>query len=705
MSEVPERSDPAELAERFARERRALEAKVETLELELLKLHHTAELDRQTAVGAKNELEVIRRSTSWRLSAPVRVMGPLRTAVQGPAQTRRSLRARGGVRAIGRSLKEQGLRRTLVRIREEASRSGHVTGYKSWVSAYDELSDADRASIQRHVSQLEARPVISVVMATYDTAPDVLREALDSVVDQLYPSWQLSICDDASPGTATWAVLEEYAARDARIVVRRRAGNSGIARATNDALDGATGEFVAFMDHDDVITEHALYLVALELLRHPEADLVYSDEDKLDGDGHRYEPHFKPQWNPDLLLAQNYMSHLTVVRRSLLSELGGLRTDLDGAQDHDLALRITHATTPERIRHVPYVLYHWRQHASSGSFSATRLAEAAAASRRAVSDHLVRTGASGAVVEPSPRVASWNRVVWPLPDPAPAVTVIIPTRDRMSLLRECLTGLLERTDYPALHVLVVDNDSSEPETLAYLDRVVADPRVEVLRAPGPFNYSAINNRAVQAAETPLVLLLNNDIVVRDRDWLREMVSQATRPGVGIVGARLVYADERVQHAGVILGIGGVAGHSHKYANPLDIGYFGRLVLAQDVSAVTGACMLMHRDLFLQAGGLDEVDLSVAFNDVDLCLKVRVAGHRVVWTPYAELYHLESASRGVEASHAQIARFNRESAVMRDRWGSWLRDDPAYNPNLSDVREDFSLAAPPRVLKPWARRTR
>lgn len=678
----------------------ALQRRIAQLELDLLQARHDAALERQAVLSARAELDLLRRSTSWRLSAPVRALGPLRTALQGPAGTRRSLRSRGGASALVRSLREQGLRPTAARVRQELRSAGHVTDYRAWIEAYDTLRAPDVDSIRAHVAELTRPPLISVVMATYDSDARLLREAVRSVQDQLYPHWELCVCDDASPTPAAAETLAELAATDPRIKTTRRTDNGGIAHATNDALALTSGELVAFLDHDDVLAPHALYLVALEALQHPTAVLIYSDEDKLDAHGRRYEPHFKPDHNPDLLLAQNYVNHLTVLRRSALLEAGGLRTDLDGAQDHDLVLRVLAAADPGAVRHIPHVLYHWRQHTGSGSFSATRLQEAAAASRRAVSDIVADHGARA---EPSPHVRSWNRVVWPLPAEPPGVTVVVPTRDRLPLLRECLAGLLERTDYPALQVLVVDNDSGEPETLDYLRTVTADPRVRVLSSPGPFNYSALNNRAVRETDTPLVLLLNNDIVVRQPDWLREMVAHASRPEVGVVGARLLYADERVQHAGVVLGIGGVAGHSHKYANPLDPGYFGRLVLTHDVSAVTGACLLTRRELFLQLDGLDEVDLAVAFNDVDYCLKVRQAGLRVVYTPYAELFHLESASRGLEESPAQIARFNRESGVMRDRWDSWLRNDPAYNPNLTVVREDFSLATPPRALRPWVGR--
>ena len=296
----------------------AVLARIAQLEQELRRAQHDAALDRQAVEGLRAELAVMRSSTSWRVTAPLRGLGPLRTALQGPAGARRSLRSKGGVRAVGRALQEQGLRRTLARVREEFRRGAHVTGYKAWVDTYDTLSDSDRTAIRRHVTQLVDPPVISVVMATYSPEPAVLRAALASVQEQLYPHWQLSVCDDASPDSTTWAVLEELAARDPRVTLHRRSTNGGIAAATNDALAGATGEHVAFLDHDDVLAPHALYLVAVELLEHPGTDVVYSDEDKLDADGRRYEPHFKPQWNPDLLLAQKYLNHRTVLRRSLV---------------------------------------------------------------------------------------------------------------------------------------------------------------------------------------------------------------------------------------------------------------------------------------------------------------------------------------------------------------------------------------------------
>jgi len=678
----------------------AAHRRIEELEQQLAVMRSEVARDRRAVEQARAELQVMRRSTSWRLSAPVRVLAPVRSALQGPPGTRRSLRSKGGRAAVLRSLREHGVRRTLLRIREEMRGSRHHIGYPGWVQAYDLLDGTDRAQIRSHLAELSDAPVISVVMAAHESDPALLRAALDSVCGQLYDRWELCVCDDGSASAAVMSVLTAYADGEPRIKIVRREVNGGIARATNDAIGLATGDWVAFLDHDDELAPHALYLIAVEALRAPDAQVLYSDEDKIDADGERFEPHFKPRFDPDLLLAQNYLSHLTVLRRDLLTRLGGLREDLDGAQDHDLVLRAVSAAGEEHVRHLPHVLYHWRQHPGSGTFSATRLQEATAASRRAVQDSLAGTGAQ---VRPAPGVPLWNRVVWPLPAAAPGVTVIIPTRDRVELLRDSVDGLLRRTNYPDLRLIVVDNDSVEPASRTYLDEITRDERVRVLPAPGPFNYSALNNRAVREAETPLVLLLNNDVVVREPGWLRELASHAVRPGVGVVGGKLLYADERVQHAGVVLGIGGVAGHSHKYAARELPGYFGRLVLTNRFSAVTGACLLTHRDLFLDLGGLDEIDLPIAFNDVDFCLRVRESGRAVVFTPYAELYHLESASRGLEESPRQIARFNRESEVMRERWPGWLRDDPAYNPNLTDVHEDFSLAAPPRVARPWVDR--
>jgi GT2 family glycosyltransferase/2-polyprenyl-3-methyl-5-hydroxy-6-metoxy-1,4-benzoquinol methylase len=659
------------------------------------------ELDGQSALrqAAEEQVAAMLGSTAWRVTSPVRALGPLRAAVQGPVQTRRSLRETADPRKLARRVRERGVRSALSSVRSTLAAPAVQDDYLRWVAEHDTLGDADRAAIRRHVDQLPRRPLLSVVVPAYNTDEVALREALDSVLGQLYPEWELGVVDDASPDPVVWQVLQDYAARDRRVMVQRRAENGGIAAATNDAITAAQGEYVVLLDHDDVLPAHALYMVALEVLAHPDADVVYSDEDKLDAQGRRAEPNFKPDFNHELLLGQNTISHLGVYRTSLLRELGGLRAEVDGSQDHDLALRAVAASSPERVRHIPHVLYHWRQFSGSGTFSAANAGKAAAASRAAVQAHLEQLG-EPARVEPDPLVPTWNRVVWPVPDPTPEVTVVIPTRDRVQLLRTAVQGVLEQTDYPALRVVVVDNDSSDPATLAYLEQLSADPRAEVLRRPGTFNYSALNNAAVRATNSPLVLLLNNDIVVREPGWLREMVSLVLRRGVGAVGAKLLYGDGRVQHGGVLLGILGVANHAHLLFPGDSPGYFGRLALLQEVSAVTGACLLTRREVYESVGGLDEDNLAVAFNDVDFCLRVREAGQRVLWTPHAVLTHLESVSRGRDTNGERLERFEREIVYMKKTWGRALRSDPAYNPNLTITATDFSLADVPRWTRPW-----
>ena len=492
---------------------------------------------------------------------------------------------------------------------------------------------------------------------------------------------------------------QKQAAADSRIKVVRRPENGNICAATNTALTLATGEFVALMDHDDILPERALYEVAALLQEHPDADLIYSDEDKIDEAGRRYDPHFKSDFNPDLLLGQNMVNHLGVFRRSLIEAAGGFRVGFEGSQDYDLTLRAIERTDPSRIRHIPFILYHWRVFASSTAFSTVELPRATAAAHRALTEHFERRGIK-ATVEEAPATNRFTRIRHAMPTPAPRVSLIVPTRDKVELLRGCVEGLRHRTDYPDLEILIVDNNSERPETFAYFDSLKDDPRVRVLRYESPFNYSAINNFAAAQATGSMLGLINNDIEVIGADWLTEMVSHAARPEVGAVGAKLYYADDTIQHAGVITGICGVAGHSHKGRVRTDYGYFSRLQLTQDLSCVTAACLIMRKAVFDAVGGLDAANLAVAFNDVDLCLKVREKGWLVVWTPFAELYHLESASRGSDTAPDKIHRFMGEIEHMKRRWGDALATDPYYNPNLTLDAEDFGIAFPPRVRKPW-----
>ncbi|PMR78639.1 glycosyltransferase family 2 protein [Halomonas urumqiensis] len=561
-----------------------------------------------------------------------------------------------------------------------------LDGYSHWLKRRHELG-AD--SVRRIVEKLPCAPTISVLVPVFDPVVTWLRECLESVLTQSYPHWQLCVADDASTNPEVHKLLEEFAERDSRVVVVYRPRNGHICAATNSALAVAQGEFIALLDHDDRLPHNALFHVAEALHRHPEACVLYSDEDKIDEHGVRFDPHFKPDWNPDLLLAQNYISHLGVYRASLVKRIGGFREGFEGSQDHDLLLRATVNLSPTQVVHIPHVLYHWRAACGSTALGSDQKSYSAEAGLAAVNDHLLRH-TPGARAEPG-RYPNTYRVHWPLPDSLPLVSLLVPTRDRIEILRPCVDAILERTEYANLELLILDNQSECAETLAFMRDVESrDSRVRVLRWEHAFNYSAINNFGARHARGEILGLVNNDIEPIDEGWLGEMVSQVCRPEIGCVGAKLYYPNDTIQHAGVILGIGGVAGHSHKYLPREAPGYFSRLHLAQGMSAVTAACLLVRREVFERVGGLNEAELPVAFNDVDFCLRVRGAGFRNLWTPYAELYHNESLSRGRDDDKAKKVRAASEVAYMRRTWTDQLVNDPAYNPNLTLEFEDFSL---------------
>lgn len=649
----------------------------------------------------------LRASTSWRLTGPLRFVATqayrTRRAVSliGPA-----LRVGGGASGTARRALRlyrnegwSGIKRGL-RIAASAgqvvptpgSDSFHRNDYTEWVRRYDNLDMPRRQRLLQRIAAFSQQPLISVLMPVYNTPTVYLEQAIASVRAQLYGNWELCIADDASTAPEVRQLLQAAAAADARIKVVHRERNGHISAASNSALELASGSFVALLDHDDLLAPLALYRIVEAINAHPDALLIYSDEDKIDVAGHRYEPYFKSDFNYELLLAQNMISHLGVYRTSLLRELGGFRVGYEGAQDYDLALRVVERAAPAQIVHVPYVLYHWRAIAGSTALDEGEKDYAAEAGRKAVAEHLARRGLTAEVL-PAPEGPSLNRVRFACPSPQPLVSIIIPTRDRADLLGMCLDSLIERTSYQNYEVIIVDNGSTEQATADLFARLPKD-RFRILRDESPFSFSALNNHAAREARGTLLCLMNNDIEILTPDWLEEMVSFASQPEIGCVGARLWYPDGRLQHGGVIIGLGGVAGHAHKYFPKGDPGYFRRAVLHQSLSAVTAACLLLRREIYEQVDGLD-VGLAVAFNDIDFCLRVREAGYRNVWTPYAEMVHHESASRGLEDSPAKQARFAAEVQFVQARWGRSLREDPAYSVNLTLDSEDYAYAWPPR----------
>jgi GT2 family glycosyltransferase len=563
-----------------------------------------------------------------------------------------------------------------------------IGDYESWIAAH-EVSGVEAGRLwTAQLQTLTARPLISILVPTYETPADLLSAMIESVQAQVYPNWQLCLADDASKSPQVRQIIEAAMAQDERIKAVFRPTNGHISEASNSALDLATGEWLAMLDHDDVLTPDALLCLAMEIEAHPDAACIYSDEDKLNEQGERFEPFFKPDFAPELLRAQNYLNHLTAHRTERVKAAGGWRKGFEGSQDYDLNLRLLETVDPRQVRHIPKVLYHWRAVEGSTALSNDQKSYAFDAGLKALEDHVGRMKFDAQVEKAGD--FPFYRVRYALPQPAPTVSLVIPTRDRADLLRLCMTSVLERTDYPSYEVIIVDNGSTEAETFALFETLKADGRVRILPHPGPFNYSRINNAAVEISRGEIVGLLNNDIEVISPGWMTEMVALASLPRMGCVGAKLYYPHDMVQHAGVVLGLGGVAGHSHKHRYRGDPGYFGRIAVSHEVSAVTGACLFVRRSIWDQLGGLNE-DLAVAFNDVDFCIRVREAGYTNVFTPFAELYHHESVSRGTEDSPEKQARFEKEVAYMLNRWPAQIGSDPYYSQNLSMVRDDYSIA--------------
>ncbi len=554
--------------------------------------------------------------------------------------------------------------------------------YRRWIGKHE----PDGAALMKQRAHRFGRsPKISVVVPVYNPPAALLEAMIASVREQTYGNWQLCLAD-ASNAAHVRPTLEKAAASDSRIKVAFLSENKGIVGNSNAAAALATGDYLALLDHDDTLAPFALHEVVAAINDSPDADFLYSDEDKIDTHGDRVEPNFKPDWSPETLRSRNYVCHLTTLKKSLFDAIGGFRPGFDGSQDYDLVLRASEQA--KRIVHIPRVLYHWRMHAQSTAMVKGTKNYAFEAGKRAVAEHLTRLGIDASVHDGA--VQGLYQVVYHLRT-QPLVSIIIPSKDQVGLLSRCVDSLA-KSSYANYELVIVENGSTLPETHAYYRELQKQPHARVVEWTKPFNYAAVNNFAAAEAKGDLLLFLNNDTEAINPDWLEAMVTQAVQPGVGAVGAKLYYADDTIQHAGIVVGMGGVAGHSHLFYPRQAAGYMQRLRITQNVAAVTGACLLMPRKVFAEVGGFDE-GFVLAFNDVDLCLAVLKAGYRVVWTPDAELYHLESKTRGYEDTAEKQARFKREYDLFHLKWSAFLKaGDPYYSPHFRLDRPDFALKA-------------
>lgn len=590
--------------------------------------------------------------------------------------------------AIGRTLvylKKNGLRATVYRVLKGAGPMP-VDKRKLKKIAKDYYISAQRRE-QEENAQFPKDIKFSVLVPLYNTPESFLKAMIESVQAQTYKNWELCLADGSdSEHSFVGEICKNYADGDKRIKYEKLEKNLGISENTNACIRMATGEYIALFDHDDLLHPSALYEVMRAICEHG-ADFIYTDENTFSEEPRdAYNPHFKPDFSPDTLRSYNYICHLSVFSRELLDSVGHFRSEYDGSQDYDLILRLTEKA--KKVFHIRKILYYWRAHKNSVAQDVAAKPYTVTAAKKALAAHLERCGLKGEVLDSS--VPTTYHIKYEI-DGNPLISVIIPNKDHTDDLDICLKSLYEKSSYKNFEVIIVENNSTEKETFEYYEAIAQKHgNIKIVKWEGNFNYSAINNFGVNYAKGEYILLLNNDVEIINGSCLEEMLMFAQRKDVGAVGAKLYYSDDTVQHAGVILGLGGTAGHAHKHFGRSHPGYMARASIAQNLTACTAACLMMRLDVFDEVGGLDE-SFEVAFNDVDLCMKIRKKGYLVVFTPYAELYHYESKSRGNDSTPEKLERFRGEIDRFKEKWQKQLDDgDPYYNPNLTLTRDDFSL---------------
>ena len=586
-----------------------------------------------------------------------------------------------------------GVCRKLTRVFQIDHENGDEDGYGRWMKDFE---SRDLEMLGLKMTRFAEPPLISIVVPVFKTHPEFLKRAIESVIAQSYAHWELCLADDGSQSEELEALLHRYSLQDSRIRVSLRKERGGIAAASNTALELTSGTWIGLLDHDDELAPDALFYAAEAIAASPELDLIYSDEDKISEEGYRYDPFFKPDWSPDLLNSENYICHFLVFRKSLLDKTGAFRTEYDGSQDYDLVLRLTEVS--RGIHHIPRILYHWRSVPASTASSTTAKDYAIAAARRALSDHLQRTGGE-ATVEPGLYIGRW-RVRYAIPGQT-KVSIIVASGGKCDVLKTNLESLTAKTTYPHYEIVVIDN-SRAAEIEQYVRKLTR--RVPNLRyidwRNRPFNYSAINNAAARQCDNPVLLFLNDDTSVIAPGWLTAMLELAMRPEVGAVGAKLLYPGGRIQHAGVVMGIFDNCGHAFKGLDGTQQHYFDFPDVIRNVSAVTGACLMTRAEVFWKAGGFDEDRLQVAFNDIDLCLKIGRAGYRVLYTPHALLTHHEAFSK----TENDLIPHPREVAEMQAKWADVIAADPFYSPHLSRTMENYSFRQKPSIMRAQAETT-
>ena len=555
--------------------------------------------------------------------------------------------------------------------------------YGPWYQAY--VPDQETLEAQKK-HKFDYRPLISIAVPAYQTPVEFLKQMIESLISQTYPEWELCIANASPDNEEMQRVLADYSAKDSRVRFCNLKENLGIAENTNRAFSMAKGEFMGLLDHDDLLAPNALYEIVQALQDHPQADALYTDEDKVTTElDEHFQPHLKPDFNLDLLRSNNYICHFFVVRRSIVEKAGGFRKEFDGAQDYDFIFRCTE--NAREVLHVPEILYHWRTHKASTADNPASKMYAFEAGKRAIEANLERTETKGVVSHTQD--LGFYRVKYPVQG-KPLVSVIIPNKDEKETLQTCMEMLNSNTSYQNFEIIIIENNSTTDEIFRYYKELSKDPRIHLLCWGKEFNYSAINNFGVAHAKGEYLLFLNNDIKSINPDWMEELLGVCQRPEVGGVGAKLIYPDNTIQHAGCVVGMGGIAGHMFVDMPADRTGYLHKASLLQDMSAVTAACLMMKKEVFEEAGGFTE-ELAVAFNDVDLCLKVRKNNHLIVYDPYAKLYHMESKTRGAEDSKEKVRRFQTEIEYMRCHWLDILKNgDPYYNKNLSLTKWNYSL---------------